>query len=56
MDPGMLRVLMGVEEEYLEAAFAVIAEQHGSIDGYLRDVLGLDDALRGRLRDQLVEA
>ena len=55
IDPEIVRVIMGVEPEYLEAAFATIAEKHGSIDGYLRDVLGADDVLRGRLRERLVE-
>ncbi len=55
MDPAILRVIMGVEPEYLEAAFAMVAEKHGSIDGYLRDVLGVDDSLRARLRQALVE-
>lgn len=55
VDEGVLRVLMGVEPEYLEAAFAGMREQHGSIEGYLRDVAGADDALRARLRDHLVE-
>ena len=55
LDPDILRVVMGVEPEYLEAAFVTIAGKHGSIDGYLRDVLGVDDTLRGKLREQLVE-
>lgn len=55
MDDEVLRVLMGVEAEYLEAAFAAMVERHGSIDGYLSEVLGADDALKGRLRDALVE-
>ena len=55
LDPGSLRVIMGVEPEYLESAFAMIADKHGSIDGYLVDVLGADDALRGRLREKLVK-
>ena len=54
LDPEVLRVLMGVEEEWLESAFVMIAEKHGSIDGYLREVLGADEALRGQLREQLV--
>jgi protein-tyrosine phosphatase len=54
MDPETVRVIMGVEPEYLDTAFVTIAEKHGSVDGYLRDVLGADDALRGRLREQLV--
>jgi protein-tyrosine phosphatase len=56
MDPEVLRVIMGVEPEYMESAFATIAEKHGSVDDYLRDALGADDTLRARLREQLVEA
>ncbi|MFM5932014.1 MAG: tyrosine-protein phosphatase [Novosphingobium sp.] len=55
IDPEALRVLMGVEAEYLDTAWAAMRERHGSVDAYQRDVLGLDDALRGRLRDALVE-
>ena len=52
--PEALRVLMGVEPEYLESAFAGIAERHGSEDAYLRDVLGADEPLRERLRQSLL--
>ena len=55
MDEEVLRVIMGVEAEYLETALAKIAEEHGSIDAYLRDVLGADEALREKLREALVE-
>lgn len=55
LDPDVLRVLMGVEAEYLEAAFAMMAEKHGSTDGYLRDVLGVDGEMKARLRAALVE-
>ncbi len=34
----------------------MIAEKHGSIDGYLREVLGADEALRERMRAQLAES
>jgi protein tyrosine/serine phosphatase len=54
--PEVLRVLMGVEAEYLESAFAMMEEKHGSTDGYLREALGVDDAMRARLRAALVEA
>lgn len=54
MDEDVLRVLMGVEPEYLESAFATIAEKHGSLDAYLRDVLGVDDAAKAKLREALV--
>lgn len=53
-DEDVMRVLMGVEAEYLESAFDMITEKHGSIDAYLADVLGADDRLRERLRDVLV--
>jgi protein tyrosine/serine phosphatase len=56
LDEDVLRVLMGVEPEYLESAFDSISEKCGSIDAYLRECLGADDALRGRLREALVEA
>ena len=49
-----LMTAMRVEAEYLETAFAVMREQHGSLDGYLDDVLGLDADLRGRLHDRLL--
>jgi len=55
VDEAALRVVMGVEPEYLEAAFSGMRERNGSIDGYLREVVGADDALRARLRAHLVE-
>jgi len=55
LDDDVLRVLMGVEPEYLEGALDRIAEQCGSLEAYMRDNLGVDDALRERLRAALVE-
>ncbi|MCW1428138.1 tyrosine-protein phosphatase [Novosphingobium sp. JCM 18896] len=55
LDDDVLRVLMGVEAEYIEGAFAMMAERHGSTDGYLVEVLGVDAALKERLRAALVE-
>lgn len=56
LDEEILRVLMGVEPEYLESAFASVEAEHGSIEAYLAEMLGADDALRERLRAALVEA
>ncbi|MDG2002228.1 MAG: tyrosine-protein phosphatase [Novosphingobium sp.] len=56
MSEEVLRVLMGVEPEYLESAFASIDEKHGSIDAYLAEALGADAALRERLRNTLIES
>ena len=55
LDEEVVRVVMGVEPEYLESAFAAITEKHGSLDGYLSAVLGVDDALRGKLAEVLVD-
>ncbi|MCX7864010.1 MAG: tyrosine-protein phosphatase, partial [Novosphingobium sp.] len=54
-DEEILRVLMSVEAEYLEAALAAVEAEHGSVDAYLAQALGADEALRDRLRAALVE-
>jgi protein tyrosine/serine phosphatase len=56
LDPEVLRVLMGVEPEYVESIFRMMEERHGSTDGYLREALGVDEAMKARLRAALVEA
>lgn len=37
-----IRVLMGVEEDYIVAAFAAVEARHGGLDAYLADVIGVD--------------
>lgn len=54
-DEAVMRVLMGVDAGYLATAFAAVEERHGSVDAYLRDVLGVDDAMKVRLRRALIE-
>lgn len=49
-----LRVAMRVEAEYLERAFAAMRAQHGSIDGYLDEALGLTPALREQIHERLL--
>lgn len=49
-----LRVAVSVNADYLETAFTVIEDAHGSLDGYLSEVLEVDDALRVRLQDRLL--
>lgn len=49
-EPTML-----VQESYLQTAYDTVTELYGSVDGYLRDGLGLDDAIVARLRDRLVD-
>lgn len=50
------QALMGVAPEYLDAAFVAMRESHGTVDAYLRDVLGVSDDLRNRIRTALIEA
>ena len=47
-----VRAFLGVEAEYLDAAFAAIAERSGGTDAYL-EAIGLDAALRERVRERL---
>jgi len=56
VDDAVLRVLMGVEAEYLERAFAAIAGRYGSTEAYLEQELGVDGRMREALRAAMVEA
>jgi len=50
-----LRVAVSVNTDYLETAFAAVTKRYGSIDGYLTEALGVDDALRSRIRERLLD-
>jgi protein tyrosine/serine phosphatase len=50
-----IRMLAGVDASYLAASLDGLLETHGSADAWLRDVAGLDDASRQRMRDRLLE-
>jgi protein tyrosine/serine phosphatase len=54
VDEAALRVAVSVNAAYLETAFSVIREAHGSLDAYLTDALGVDAALRERLEARLL--
>jgi protein tyrosine/serine phosphatase len=56
MSDEAARAIMGVEPEYLDAAFTAIEERHGSIDAWLAEALGLDDAAKERLRAAIAES
>ena len=45
---------LGVRGKYLQTAWAAITQANGSIDAYLKDALGVTDALRGQLITRLV--
>ena len=50
-----LRAAIGVEAEYLAEAFRVIEAEHGAVDAYLEQVLGVDAALRAALEARLLD-
>jgi protein-tyrosine phosphatase len=54
-DPALLRPLVEVRPAYLAAALAAVGNRYGSLDGYVADGLGLDDATWGALREAFVE-
>lgn len=54
IDPEALRNLMGVLPEYIETYFAEITRDHSSVDAYLEQTLGVDEARKARLRAKLV--
>lgn len=48
--PEVAAVLWSVRPEFLEAAFEAVEADHGSLDAYLRDRLGLGPSEHARLR------
>lgn len=52
---GDMAILTSARRGYLETAFNSMLDLHGSVGGYLREALGVDDALRARLRTALLE-
>ncbi len=51
---GVMPVLE-VRQRYLQAAFDTMQNDYGSIDNYLRDGLGVDEAFRAQLRARYLE-
>jgi len=56
IDQATLRVLLGVEPDYLEAAFAAIKGRHGSIETYLIEMIGIDPERTAALRGHYLQA
>lgn len=55
-DAATIRTLWGVEADYLQAAFDAIAARYPTLDGYLAQVLELDQAKLDTLRSIYLEA
>ncbi len=54
MDDDALRMIMSVQPEFLESAFAEMEREHGTFEAYAEAVLGADAALVRRLEERLV--
>lgn len=54
LKPDVVRVLLGVDREYLDAAFDAIDRRYGSFDRYRREALGVSDADVEALRAALL--
>ena len=54
IEPEAIRNLMGVREEYIATYWQEVTRDHGSIDNYLAQSLGVDEARKARLRERLL--
>lgn len=52
--PEVVEVILGVETDYLEAAFDAIAQRCGSLEGYLYEYLGVDAEALQQIRMRLL--
>ncbi len=54
IDEATARIAVSVDVAYLDAAFEEIERQHGGLDGYLDEALGLDAPLRERIHQRIL--
>jgi protein tyrosine/serine phosphatase len=54
LSDAALRQAVSVHEAFLDQAFSTIDANHGSVDRYLEDVLGVDAELRGQIEARIL--
>lgn len=54
LPPELVRRMIGVEGEWLDAAFAQLTQDYGSVDGYLEKELGVGPREKAALRRRLL--
>ena len=54
MTDEALRMILSVQPEFLESAFAAMEREHGTLEAYAEAVLGADAALVARMEQRLV--
>ncbi len=55
MDPAMRDAVLSADSTYLAAAFQQIEQDHGNLDNYLQEALGINAAAREAIRRHLLE-
>lgn len=55
MNLDALKILYGVEQQFIEAAFKVIRDDYGSIDNYIEQALEIDAQEKETLKNMLLE-
>lgn len=55
IDHDVAREMMMANKEYLDANFAAIAKQYGSVDSFLKNQIGLDDQKVALLKSKFLE-
>jgi protein-tyrosine phosphatase len=53
--PGLIAAVLGTDAAYLNAALDVVEQQHGSVAGYVQEVLDLDANALSEMRQLLLE-
>lgn len=54
LDEEAIRALLEVHEDYLATYIKEVEKEHGALDTFLENALGVDDAMRDRLRSRFV--
>ena len=54
IEEGAVENLMNVRPEYIATYFSEVERDHGSLDAYVEQTLGVDEARKARLRDKFV--
>lgn len=55
IDEDLFGKILGVSESTINNSFAEMKSRYGSIDGFIRDGLGVDDATRTKLQSKFLE-
>jgi protein-tyrosine phosphatase len=53
--PAAIELLMASSPDYISEAFKAMEDDHGSVDTYINEALGIDGATLDQLRDRLLE-